>query len=553
MIRPSSSLFKACNELAACETGVTEASKASTSVKYASVEGAAVALILLLAGYLRLANVASNPGWYSDEGTLVNIASNVMRGRVQDFALTGSTLLAARLPLFPLLASLWFRIAEPGIPALRVISGSLGVITCGLLYLVIRSSLGREGAVLGVTAAFILAIYPSAVVYSRMGFSYNLVAPLVLVELWGAWRYLTQGDRKALALAAVAVGLGCVTDIMMLVFLVLLGLVVSLRQVRDLPWSIGLAAVPPGIYAIAMLTSDASAFLFDLRYAAGRFGAVPLWAQAGVLSLNMASLLRNDAWMALAFVGVFMLRPPRWRWLVLLALFFPIVAVGRSTGLTGLRTYYVIPLFPLAAIGGAGLLVYGIPVVRNTLDEGFERAFTRWGWRGTSHRSAWVRRRSIVLGTTLGIFLIALAPLLVQLVQSASDTRSGFHSASDALTIGPGEARAVAAFVNQRVQPGELVVASPALGWLLDANVAELEQMVAASGGQTVDFPDDVPADRFAYDMRLQAARFVVVDAVWDNWAAVYMPDVRAMQDEVETWPLALSRGEFRVYENPFH
>jgi hypothetical protein len=510
-----------------------------------------MALILVLAAYLRLSNLAVNPGWYSDEGTLVNIASNLVKGRVQDFALVGSTLLVARLPLYPLLVSLWFRLAEPGIPSMRLISAALGIANCGLLYAVVRSSLGREGAAVGLVGALVLAVYPSAVVYGRMGFSYNLLAPLVLIELWGMWRYLIGGDRRGLAVAAVAVGIGCVTDVMMLVFLVLLGLLVSFRRVADLGWSVGLAILPAAVYAVVMLISNAPAFLFDLRFTAGRFGAVPLWAQPGVLSLNMASLLRNDPWIGLAFVGAFMLHPPRWRGLMILGLFFPIFALGRSTGLTGLRTYYLIPLYPLVALGVASLLVLGVPVVQRILAEGFDLALSRWGWRGGSARSIWLRHRSIALGSALGIFMIALAPLLVQIAQSISDTRTGLHSPSDALTVDPEDALAVADYVNRRVRPGELVIASPALGWLLHANVAELEQVVAADGGLTIDFPPDVPADRFAFDMHPGRARFAIVDPVWDNWAAVYMPDVKALRDEVEKWPLVLHQGGIRVYEKP--
>lgn len=531
---------------------MTEDSQPAVSALPTRLESSAVVLVLLLAGYLRLANTAGNPGWYSDEGTLVSIAANMIHGRIQDFALKDSTLLAARLPLYPLLASLWFRIADPGIPSLRLLSGFLGVITSGLLYAVVRSCLGRPGAALGVAAAFVLAVYPSAVVYSRMGFSYNLLAPLALIGLWGAWRYLTHGDRRALAVAALAVGLGCVTDVIMVVFLVLMGILVSLRRVRDLTWSIGLAVLPLGIYSVAMLTSAGTAFLFDVQFTASRLGAVPLWAQPGVLSLNLAALIRNDAWIAPAIVGLFMLRPMRWRKFVVLTFFFPIIAIGRSAGLSGLRSYLVIPMFPLVALGVAGLLVYGVPVVHRTLNEAIGQAVERWGWAETSPVSGRLRSRSIALGTALGVFLIAFAPVLVTIFDAVTDVQSGFRTPADSLSIDPQDARPVSEFVNERAAPGDLVIASPAFGWLLDGDVADLQQVVAAAGGRTIDYPNDVPAERFAYNMRYQDAAFVVVDRVWDNWASVFMPDVRLMQSEIEhLWPLVLQTGEFRVYENP--
>mgnify|MGYP001559875412 CR=1 FL=1 len=66
-------------------------------------EAAALLLILSLAAYLRLANRADNPGWYSDEGTHIDIAMNLMEGRAQSLAITQSMLLVARPPLFHLL------------------------------------------------------------------------------------------------------------------------------------------------------------------------------------------------------------------------------------------------------------------------------------------------------------------------------------------------------------------------------------------------------------------------------------------------------------------
>jgi len=48
----------------------------------------------------------------------------------------------------------------------------------------------------------------------------------------------------------------------------------------------------------------------------------------------------------------------------------------------------------------------------------------------------------------------------------------------------------------------------------------------------------------------MSAGDDVAVDSVWDNLAAVYMLDVRAIQDGVETWLLALSLGESKAHEN---
>ena len=43
------------------------------------LEAIALGLVLVLAAYLRLANVAGNPAWYTDEGTHLDVAQNLLR------------------------------------------------------------------------------------------------------------------------------------------------------------------------------------------------------------------------------------------------------------------------------------------------------------------------------------------------------------------------------------------------------------------------------------------------------------------------------------------
>ncbi len=62
-------------------------------------QAATLLLILALAAYLRLVNLADNPGWYTDEGTHLDIAQNLLEGRAQYLAVSQPTLLFAKLSL----------------------------------------------------------------------------------------------------------------------------------------------------------------------------------------------------------------------------------------------------------------------------------------------------------------------------------------------------------------------------------------------------------------------------------------------------------------------
>ena len=99
----------------------------------------------MLAAYLRLANLPDNPGWYTDEGTHLDIAQNLLRGRTQYLALTQSTLLVARMPLFEMLLVGVMRLSgNEGIGALRALTGGLGVLSTALLSLSSTSGRGRS-------------------------------------------------------------------------------------------------------------------------------------------------------------------------------------------------------------------------------------------------------------------------------------------------------------------------------------------------------------------------------------------------------------------------
>ncbi len=514
-------------------------------------EAIALAAILSLAGALRFANLGETPGWYSDEGTVLNIAQNLLSGQVRSYALQDSTLLIARMPLYPLLASLCFRIFGVSIETLRGMSAALGLLSVGLLYLILRRKLGRPGAPLALLAALMLGIYPSAILYSRLGISYNLLAPLVILSLGGLYSYIEGGDRKGMLLAAAAVGLGAVCDIMMWSLLVPVLVVVSLQRPRDLPPALALALLPSAAYTALMLVSNADAFLFDLRFTLGRLGAVPVWAQPGLLILNFAGLVTADAWILVGLLGLFILEPRRWRLLALTLLLLPLIAIGRSTGLAGLRLYYVSPLFPLLALGMGSFVLKGATVSHRVFREAIESAFNRWGWRGSTPRSRWLRGRSLHLGIALGIFLVLLGPILVVAFQQLQGMTTELDTPIDWVLVDPAGARQIGDDLNERLEREDVVIASPAFGWYLDGRVAGFQQALAAEALPSIDYPQDVPLDRFAFDARLGAADYAVVDRIWTNWAAVHMPEVASMIQELKSWKQVANSGEFTVYENP--
>lgn len=516
-------------------------------------EIAALCLILALAAYLRLANVADTPGWYTDEGAHLEIAHNLLQGRVQYLAITQSTLLVSRLPLFDMLLAGLLGALGGGIATLRTFTGALGTATVGLLYLVVRRAQPGRPDSLAPLSALMLAIYPQAVVYSRFGFSYNLLTPLVLLAILGCWEYLASARRRWLALAAAAIGLGGVSDLWMFALVAPLALVVLKCNWRDLVWSLGLALLPFGLYAAVMLIQAPQAFLFDLNFTLLRLGKLSPIDQVNTLATNYATLLLQDAWIALGMVGLLLLRPVRLRRLSLLFFLLPIFILGRTTALYNLGFYYTIPLLPLVGLGLGALLRYGVPHVWRTINIGNDIAaiFKSRGLRLGNPASVWVKGSTVVVSVLLS--LIVATPFVTSLAFTVGHVHNGFATQIDPFLIDPTHARQTATFLNNHTDQGDLVIAWPSLAWMLDANTADVQLAATTTGCPTPDLPAGIPQDRFAFDVDWTRARFVVVDKLWHNWAVWNVPCTRDWLAQVETWPLAFEAGEVKVYCNPAH
>lgn len=85
----------------------------------------------------------------------------------------------------------------------------------------------------------------------------------------------------------------------------------------------------------------------------------------------------------------------------------------------------------------------------------------------------------------------------------------------------------------------------------MKSHVADFQIALAFEGKQTEHFPMDIPLNRFAYAANLESARFVIIDPIWRNWAAVAMPEVGNMIAQVEKWPLVYRTDEISIFRNP--
>jgi hypothetical protein len=506
-------------------------------------EWAVLLAIIALAAYLRLVNLPDNPYWYSDEAVHVNIAHHLAQGRVQLFAMNQSMLLFSRPPLFHLILAGLFSVFGEGLTTLRVFTALLGVLSVALLYFIIHR-ISKESA-LALLSALIFAIYPQAVLYSRFGFSYSLLTPMFILTLFGLYQYL-DGRLRGLALAALMIGVGTVCDLAMYTLLPVMGLAVLVRRWRDLLWSLPLAALPFGIYAVLMLISVPDAFRYDVNYVFARVGGLPFLAQLASIALNCLALISQDFWMLAGVIGLFFLRPARLKWLCVLLLLLPIVVMGRSIALYNLSFYHMIPLLPLVALGTAALIRYGATAIWREARDGLNDLFKKRDWPDSTSQNG------AVVGSGLLILLLVITPILTTLVIVNNNVRTHYTTDIEVFLINPDDARQTAAYINTHTTAQDRVIASSVVGWQFTAQTADFPMSVIYGGQDTTQLPGDIPHNRFAFDPDYRHTRYAVIDNLWRNWGAVHIPAVLSMLQDIEThWPKVFESGTIQVYQNP--
>jgi len=501
-----------------------------------------VLAILLLAATLRLRQLADSPGWYSDEGSNVAIAAALARGEPGYLAFGDSYFITGHMPLVLHEMAVLFRLLGVRILWARALTATLGLLTVLILFLISDRISGRAVAL---CAAGFYAVYPGAVALSRMAFTYNQLAPLVLAALYALWRAGEAGrSNRWILLAAGSVAAALVTDLAALGLFVFFVLAVAFLRPRALLWAVPLALVPLLAWGTGAAVAAGPAFLDDVRFTLRRLS--PSIPQQVVRILFSRTALEGDLWLALGGAGLLLIRDRRGRRIAAGFFWFALFVLARNSPLYGQASYYLIPLFPLAAWGVGEMAVKGLPRLLEGIEQTVKAGF------GYLRVPARLQRVGATVVTASTLFLIVGAPLVSMAAEGIWMDYDLYLSRFGGTLANPQAARAAAAHVNAHTGSEEVVLASPTIAWLIEAKTADFQMAVAATGEATQHFPAGIPRDRFRFDPRLEKAVYVVLDPLWRGWAAGQMDEVGAMVNEVEAaWQLERSFGEFDIYRNP--
>lgn len=529
-----------------------------------------VALVALCV-WFHLFRLAQTPGWDPQEGYNLDLAWNLLHGRLRLFALTQD--FAQHPPLFYLQLALSIRIFGYGVVAVRALAALYAALTCVALLLIGGRLLGAGAALWG-AAAYTVA--PVALANTRWGYSYSMLAFVGLLCLWATWEALAATDtrlalRWLLAAAALA-GLAAFSDyvgVAWIVFVALAGL--------KLGWRRGLLALGVGAGLLTLgllicLLASPGVFIADVFSTGGRAaGGNPI--VAGILLLfNYQRLVTYDAWLTLGLVGVFLVRPARTRNLLLgaLALLGLVILKVRTIGPS---FHTATPLLPLLALGAGVALAAGAGKLFAWAGD-WLTPLDRWLAALAARRASVTEERAASQAhegrTLLSRILMALlvfvvigSPVALAGASDAVSLAGTLMTPQDSLLATPSDAQATIQFTLAHAQRGDLVLASPQIAWAFDQPVdaqgrplgvagADTVQTVAYDGQAAAFYPAGLPRDRWAYDIAPSAARYVIVDDLLRQLASPdQLPALTPILKQVERWPIVFRRGQYTVYERP--
>ena len=477
----------------------------------------AVSLLFAVATFTGI-NRLTGTGIYADEGTQFAIAGSILAGETRYLAIGESTLLFAKGPVFPLLLAGWWQVAgtsSTGWDTLflsRFLIAVLHLVNACLIFQIVKQ---RSASVeLAVFAALLLAFMPATLPVKHYVFSYHF-ATLMLLLFWFSWAHWhrsQRGCRRWLIMAALALGIGLLTDL--IVWSLLPGYVFLVARFRKQDGLLALvvALAPAVIFLLHQYSISPEATVFDLHTLWLRITSLSFSGQLRLLGENGIILIRETVWFPFCLLGVLTI-PRQIRAEILWFLVIPLLIIARSVALTGLASYHLIPWLPWIAFLSAGL-IWSIAQLPGR----------KWP------RFAWLKPVIILVG--LGIWMIA-----------------GKNDAFAVVSLPPSEVQEVAHYLQTHRDAEELVLTTPALAWKLPGQVADFQMALAAEGLRSVHIPNDLPNERFVYDPRFSAAEFAVLDEYLFRWGIFQMPDLVEKIAKIETdWQIVFETATMKVY-----
>lgn len=473
-------------------------------------------LIVLLSAFFRVYDLGTLPSWYWDEGVNLNIASNLMHGRLQMFSLTYP--FVPHPPLFFLVVMSLFKVWGVSILAIRNVTAACGILTTIMLYFAGREIFDER---IALASSFLYAVFPAAIYWSRMGLANNLLVLLSVVSFFFMGRYMRKSQKFDLYMALTTAGLSFVTEYAGIATIFAIAYLLFRHERRVFP--VIISFIPFSFFAVAMLAIMPGAFLSDFLFLIKRH-LLPLGLALVTIALlfvvrvrikqfynTLISDLMYDKVAAyyliialwsvryLPSVGMFHKGTTYFVTLGLAAMFL-ILGLLKDPQRSLIASFFVFHFLMLFALNRADhmlMLIYPYLML----------AISLIMFRSLEDILSFLKKMRVPRLYKPVIAFIVFLPFWIGLFQATSlfVLGNGIPAQDIPATF------AIIDYINDNAEPDDLVITYSYLGHLINARTCPIIQSIASGGVQVEYYRGDLGPERSAFECSYEDARLITL------------------------------------------
>jgi|GEM_PF-2318770 len=496
------------------------------------IESTILVTITIVFIFFRIINLRLNPGWYVDEGCILNISSNLLSGKLELFSLP--YYFFPRLPLFPLIVAVFIKIFGMDILAVRIPSLLFGLLTGLLLYLTGKELYDKKT---GYLAFFLFAIFPFAILSNKIGFSFNLTALLAITTYYFCIKYIKENKNLWLVLACAGAGLSAITEIFGAAIIAAVTIFLLVSERKKALWGLPLMLSPAVIFGLIMLISFKGDFLSQIaNFLSFRvINPNPLYQTPGVKGiLNLPNLL-STFWLILSYGGLWTLlgsigfltvgKTKKERMIslsIFLLLFF---SISLAFGKTAIRFTMVMVPFIMLGLSALAFRKWNIPFNKIRVKPKYEK----------------------ILNQSIPFLLVALL-----ILTSIPHYKNVLNYQSRHVVMYPKDAIIAAEFINSRSKQKGFAIAAAEISWLIKGKTVEIIDVVAFGDRKEVFlFREIYPNSKFTFDASLGRAEYALLNRFISGFHS-FFPSVVDVELKIrKNWILEFENNNYVVYKNP--
>ncbi|MCX7766610.1 MAG: glycosyltransferase family 39 protein, partial [Candidatus Sumerlaeia bacterium] len=319
-------------------------------------------IIFVLAIWLRLQDIATEPGWFRDEGNYYAVCQTLATTGTPSLGPLNITFCSPFMthpPFYFYTGSAWLSLFGVSFTSLRIFNVFLSLLTLIILFIFCWRHLGKIVALL---SSGFFTLYHDIIVFNRMIFPYNLYMLFALIILFLVVEYLQRPESRFILTASIITAFAGITVYYALwLWFFLLIAIVWQRKLSHMIY-LGIVPIPLLLFLSYHLLNNTPGFYED-------FLALKKSASPGTL-LQILSHYKDFFFINLltiwGSIGLLFIASKKLRWLIIIFLFIVLSPVlFKADTIIKFVSYPVIPVLPILTIGMSSFLFLFIRAFSN--------------------------------------------------------------------------------------------------------------------------------------------------------------------------------------------